>query len=82
MKTIDLKANISFINLLIYKKTLFTISPGSMVAFNLTHTESAEDLVKLINRSADHLVNFLDCGDSFQLTVQKACEQKNNKKGG
>ena len=55
---------------------------GKQLEIHLTHLESANDLVKFVERSPDHLIRFSDAGDIYRITVEKARDGNNNSKGG
>jgi len=74
VETIQLDANISWINLLIFKKTISKVPRGNRIQFNVSDLESAENLATLVKRSHDKLLDFTNNNNSFQLIVEKAEE--------
>ena len=82
METIHLDADISWVNLLFYKKAISKMSPGNRIVISVAHKETAENLAKLIRRSKEDLLYFTPVDNGFQLTVKKNEDEKNNTKGG
>jgi TusA-related sulfurtransferase len=68
---LDLTQHISFMGLLLCKKELDRMNPGSILEVTLDNMILADDLTKIVDRSPDEIVDRLRDGELFTISILK-----------
>jgi TusA-related sulfurtransferase len=76
-RKLDLTQHISFMGLLLCKQELDRMKPGSILEVTLDNTVLAEDLIKIIDRSVDKIVDRLRDDELFTISILKGEKEGN-----